>query len=117
MGQHRIWWRFHFKYNSGRKLEQILKISPSLFQIFSSILIGIKISRCPNQKKIYEQQNKRRIKNSASGTIKEANTMATCTICKQTIRMVKKNEQAKAHVENKHSKSTFEQCFPGFTCG
>jgi len=53
-------------------------------------------------------------KGRIASNIKEANTMATCTICKQTIRMVKKNEQAKAHVENKHSKSTFEQCFPGF---
>merc|ERR1711937_290560 len=31
--------------------------------------------------------------------------------------MVKKNEQAKAHVESKHSAKKFEECFPGFTCG
>jgi len=46
---------------------------------------------------------------------KAGNVMADCTICKQSIRMVKKNEQAKQHVENKHSGKAFEVCFPGFT--
>merc|ERR1719450_1726706 len=31
--------------------------------------------------------------------------------------MIKKNEQAKVHVESKHSGKKFEECFPGFTCG
>ena len=43
--------------------------------------------------------------------------MAACSICKQQIRMVKKNEQAKVHVESKHSGKKFEDCFPDFTCG
>lgn len=47
---------------------------------------------------------------------KEAPVMALCTICKQSIRMVKKNEQAKVHVDSKHSGKPFEECFPGFTC-
>jgi len=47
---------------------------------------------------------------------KDAPVMAACTICKQQIRMIKKNEQAKVHVESKHSAKKFEECFPGFTC-
>jgi len=47
--------------------------------------------------------------------VKEANVMGTCTICKQQIRMQKKNAQAAAHVESKHSGKKFEECFPGFT--
>jgi len=43
--------------------------------------------------------------------------MATCSICKQQIRMIKKNEQAKVHVQSKHSNKAFTDCFPGFTCG
>jgi len=43
--------------------------------------------------------------------------MVACTICKQQIRMVKKNEQAKVHVESKHSGKAFDVCFPGYTCG
>merc|ERR1719209_2836852 len=31
--------------------------------------------------------------------------------------MIKKNEQAKVHVDSKHSSKKFEECFPGFTCG
>jgi len=48
---------------------------------------------------------------------KEPQVMAACTICKQQIRMVKKNEQAKVHVESKHSGKAFDVCFPGYTCG
>jgi len=48
---------------------------------------------------------------------KDAVVMATCSICKQQIRMIKKNEQAKIHVESKHSSKAFTDCFPGFTCG
>jgi len=44
---------------------------------------------------------------------KEANVMVACTICKQQIRMVKKNAQAAAHVDSKHSGKKFEECFPG----
>jgi len=51
------------------------------------------------------------------GQVKNENVMAACTICKQQIRMIKKNEQAKQHVESKHSGKKFEDCFPGFTCG
>jgi len=43
--------------------------------------------------------------------------MASCTVCKQQIRMIKKNEQAKVHVDSKHGNKKFEECFPGFTCG
>jgi len=46
---------------------------------------------------------------------KEANVMAACTVCKQQIRMMKKNAQAAAHVESKHSGKKFEECFPGYT--
>merc|ERR1719318_845344 len=31
--------------------------------------------------------------------------------------MIKKNEQAKVHVQSKHSGKEFSVCFPGFTCG
>ena len=48
---------------------------------------------------------------------KDAPVMAGCTICKQQIRMVKKNEQAKVHVDSKHAGKKFEECFPGFTYG
>ena len=34
--------------------------------------------------------------------------MAACTICKQQIRMIKKNEQARVHVESKHSGKAFD---------
>merc|ERR1711864_8406 len=47
---------------------------------------------------------------------KDAVVMASCSICKQSIRMIKKNEQAKIHVESKHSGKQFSDCFPGFTC-
>merc|ERR1712129_449451 len=46
---------------------------------------------------------------------KEPQVMVACTICKQQIRMVKKNEQAKVHVESKHSGKAFDVCFPGYT--
>merc|ERR1711983_67906 len=45
---------------------------------------------------------------------KDAPVMASCTICKQSIRMIKANTQAKAHVDSKHSNKKFEECFPGF---
>jgi ribosomal protein L34E len=48
--------------------------------------------------------------------VKEPQVMAACTICKQQIRMIKKNEQARVHVESKHSGKAFDVCFPGFTC-
>jgi hypothetical protein len=48
---------------------------------------------------------------------KDATVMANCSICKQSIRMIKKNEQAKVHVDSKHAGKPFEECFPGFTCG
>merc|ERR1711944_398443 len=47
---------------------------------------------------------------------KAENVMAACTICKQSIRMIKANTQAKQHVESKHSGKKFDECFPGFTC-
>ena len=34
--------------------------------------------------------------------------MASCTICKMSIRMIKANTQAKAHVESKHSGKKFD---------
>ena len=34
--------------------------------------------------------------------------MAACTICKQSIRMIKANTQAKQHVESKHSGKKFD---------
>ena len=48
---------------------------------------------------------------------KTAPVMASCVVCKQQIRMVKKNEQAKVHVDSKHDGKKFEECFPGFTYG
>ena len=56
-------------------------------------------------------------KGRVASNVKEAPTMAVCTICKQSIRMVKKNAQAAAHVDSKHSGKKFEECFPGFTAG
>jgi len=49
--------------------------------------------------------------------VKAEVVMVACTICKQSIRMIKKNEQARVHVESKHGGKKFEECFPGFTCG
>ena len=70
-------------------------------------------------------RNQQQQKNRAAGVgdkdgrlpaqVKEANVMAACTICKQQIRMVKKNTQAAAHVESKHSGKKFDECFPGYT--
>ncbi len=48
---------------------------------------------------------------------KPENVMVPCTICKQVIRMIKKNEQAKMHVDSKHAGKKFDECFPGYTCG
>ena len=48
--------------------------------------------------------------------VKAPVVMAACTICKQQIRMIKKNEQAKTHVDSKHSGKKFEECFPGYSC-
>lgn len=79
----------------------------------------------PASKKTLRNQQQK--KNQAAGigdekgrvasNIKESKVMAACTICKQEIRMIKKNEQAKQHVESKHSAKSFEECFPGYTCG
>lgn len=75
----------------------------------------------PASKKTLRNQQQK--KNQAAGIgdekgrlpaqTKEANVMAACTICKQQIRMVKKNAQAAAHVDSKHSGKKFEDCFPG----
>ena len=54
-------------------------------------------------------------KGRIASNVKEAPVMAACTICKQSIRMVKKNAQAAAHVTSKHAGKPFEECFPGFT--
>jgi len=43
-----------------------------------------------------------------SNLAQEPQVMVACTICKQQIRMVKKNEQAKVHVESKHSGKAFD---------
>ena len=45
--------------------------------------------------------------------IKAAEVMANCTICSGTIRMTKKNIEAKAHFDSRHPTSTFSICFPG----
>jgi hypothetical protein len=82
-----------------------------------------KNSIMPASKKTLRNQQQK--KNQAAGlgdekgripsNVKVAPTMAACTICKQSIRMVKKNAQAAAHVESKHGGKKFEECFPGFT--
>lgn len=46
---------------------------------------------------------------------KAAVVMVACSICKQQIRMIKKNEQAKNHVESKHAGKAFDDCFPGYS--
>jgi uncharacterized protein with PIN domain len=77
-----------------------------------------------SKKDLRAAKQKNNVKNGigdATGRIasndKAAPVMALCTICKQSIRMIKKNEQAKVHVDSKHSGKKFEECFPGFTCG
>mmetsp|Transcript_83349 Transcript_83349/g.202101 ORF Transcript_83349/g.202101 Transcript_83349/m.202101 type:complete len:80 (+) Transcript_83349:65-304(+) len=40
-----------------------------------------------------------------------------CTICSTAFKVTKKNADQKIHAESKHPKSTFEECFPGLTCG
>ena len=77
----------------------------------------------PASKKTLRNQQQK--KNQAAGlgdekgripsNVKDAPVMAACTVCKQSIRMVKKNAQAAAHVESKHGGKKFEDCFPGFT--
>jgi len=77
----------------------------------------------PASKKTLRAQQQK--KNQAAGlgdekgripsNVKSAPVMGTCTICKQQIRMVKKNEQANQHVNSKHSGKSFEECFPGFS--
>merc|ERR1711972_1160954 len=52
----------------------------------------------------------------ASST-KEANVMATCTVCRMQLRMIKNNKQAAVHVTSKHPGKAFGECFPGFTAG
>jgi len=72
-------------------------------------------------KKLQQKKNVAAGIGDAQGRIASNNkaeqVMATCTICKQQIRMIKKNEQAKVHVQSKHSGKEFSVCFPGFTCG
>ena len=69
-----------------------------------------------NQK---QQQNRAAGLGDAKGRlpaqVKDPNVMVACTVCKQQIRMVKKNTQAAAHVESKHSGKKFEECFPGYS--
>jgi len=69
-------------------------------------------------KKAEQKKNMEKGIGDAKGRIpsrtKAETVMGTCTICKQQIRMIKNNEQAKAHVDNKHSGKTFGICFPGF---
>ena len=79
----------------------------------------------PASKKTLRNQQQK--KNQAAGLgdekgrmpsqVKKENVMVACSICKQEIRMIKKNEQAAAHVASKHSGKSFEDCFPGFTKG
>ena len=45
---------------------------------------------------------------SSDCLFQDAPVMASCTICKQSIRMIKANTQAKAHVESKHSGKKFD---------
>jgi len=77
-----------------------------------------------SKKDLKKQQQKKNIAagiGDANGRIasnqKAEQVMAACTICKQQIRMIKKNEQARVHVESKHGNKKFEECFPGFSCG
>jgi len=74
-----------------------------------------------SKKDLRKQEQKKNIEKGigdAKGRIpsrtKAENVMVACTICKQQIRMIKNNEQAKAHVDSKHSKQTFADCFPGY---
>jgi len=74
-----------------------------------------------SKKDLKKAQQKANIKDGigdAKGRIpsrtKAENVMGTCTICKQQIRMIKDNSQAKLHVNNKHSGKKFGDCFPGF---
>jgi len=52
-------------------------------------------------------------KGKIAGHVKTANVMATCSICKMQIRMVKGNVQAKAHIDSKHSGKKWDEIFPG----
>ena len=68
--------------------------------------------------------NNQKAKNIAAGIgdadgrlparVKAAEVVANCTICSTSIRMTKKNVEAKSHSDSKHPTSTFEICFPGF---
>lgn len=77
----------------------------------------------PASKKTLRNQQQQKNKKAGIGdeqgripsNVKAENVMAACTICKQSIRMVKKNAQAAAHVDSKHAGKKFEECFPGFT--
>ena len=79
----------------------------------------------PASKKTLRNQQQKKNRDAGLGdekgriasSVKAESVMGTCSICKQQIRMVKKNEQAKQHVDSKHSGKKFEDCFPGFTYG
>lgn len=76
-----------------------------------------------SKKDIKKQQQKKNVaagigdeKGRLPSNNKDAVVMVACSICKQQIRMVKKNSQAKVHVDSKHSGKPFVECFPGYTC-
>lgn len=76
-----------------------------------------------SKKDLKKLQHKKNVENGigdANGKlpsqVKAPVVMVACTICKQQIRMIKKNEQAKVHVDSKHSGKKFEECFPGYSC-
>ena len=68
-------------------------------------------------------KNKKQAANRAAGIgdekgrlpskVKPVEVMATCTICRASLRMTKTNTEAKNHAESKHPSNAFAICFPG----
>eukprot|EP00887_Chlorella_sp_A99_P006208 scaffold3.g6208.t1 len=59
-------------------------------------------------------------KNQPKGAASQLKTNAAansivCTICRSTFIVTSTEAKLKEHVENKHDKKTFAECFPGWT--
>ncbi|KAF8060025.1 hypothetical protein HT031_004963 [Scenedesmus sp. PABB004] len=63
--------------------------------------------RARNAEKLKEPKGSQLKANAAALTMK-------CSVCLTTFICTSKEQQLKDHQENKHPKSTFEQCFPDY---
>eukprot|EP00051_Salpingoeca_urceolata_P004733 m.67286 g.67286 ORF g.67286 m.67286 type:complete len:100 (-) comp13817_c0_seq3:117-416(-) len=71
------------------------------------------------QQKIQSQQKKRDKLEAAKGgksslAVNAAAKSIQCKVCMNTFLCTTKKPELETHASNKHSKKTFEQCFPNF---